>query len=102
MKAEIVWKTKKTGGREKPPSGVKNPFYSTLIAFTDTELIWPESVIPWSFFVIKLPEESTEYHWIADVGFVVDHAPHDLLKVNRTFDFFEGKKCVASGRIVSD
>ena len=96
-KALIEWIPKEEGGRSKPPLGVGYPSYSTVVHFIDEP--WPHATGSWSLVVVKNEPLSTEFRWIADVHFLVEDAPHDSLRDGREFELYEGKKCVARGRI---
>ena len=100
MRAVIEWVTKEMGGRSKPPSGVGSPPYATVVRFTDTDEPWP-SHISWSLVVEKIESMSSEFHWVANVSYKMDDAPHDSLRCGRKFELFEGKRCVASGEIIT-
>jgi hypothetical protein len=99
-KAVIEWIPKEQGGRAKPPLGIGFPPYATEVRFVDGER-WPVSEA-WSLVIVKNEPLSTEFRWIADVHFLVEEAPHDSLQEGRAFDLYEGNKCVAHGRIVTE
>ena len=96
-KALIEWIPKDQGGRTKPPLGIGVPPYSTEVRFVEDH--WPPVDESWSLVVDKNQPLSTEFRWIADVHFLVEEAPHDSLREGRAFELYEGKKCVARGRI---
>jgi hypothetical protein len=95
MRAKIHWLTKEEGGRSKPPAGVGNPPYATVVKFPGADMG------SWSLAVEKIESLSNEYDWIADVHYLFAEAPHESLQAGREFELYEGKKCVASGRIKS-
>jgi len=97
-KAIIEWIPKDQEGREKPPLGVGAPFYSTVVRFADEP--WPPLNGSWSLVVIKNVQASTEFRWVAEVHFLVKEAPHDSLRSGRSFEIYEGNKCVARGMIM--
>lgn len=97
MNGRIHWMTKQEGGRSKPPAGVGQPPYATIVRSTDTSDPWPPPVA-WSLAVEKIWDASNEYNWIANVRFLVDDAPASELRANRKFELFEGNKRVALGR----
>ena len=100
MKAEIDWRSSTEGGRKAPPSGDGPPHYATIIRFADTDEPWPPAVA-WTLVVEKLNvDNSNPLRWIADVRFRVDEAPHDELYPGRVFSLYEGKKCVATGKVL--
>jgi hypothetical protein len=96
MRAKIHWKKREDGGRSRPPSGVGQPPYSTVVRFKGAGGAWPPNNA-WSLVVEKIPELSDEFDWVADVRFLVEEAPAAELRLNREFELFEGKKCVATG-----
>jgi hypothetical protein len=100
MKAKIQWKRSQDGGRTSPPLGIGSPSYATLVKFSDGRSPW--SLGTWSLVVEKNPNQSTDYEWIAKVHFLVPEAPHHELTPGRDFELYEGKKCVATGRLLTD
>lgn len=96
MLAKIVWKTKEQGGRSKPPAGVGEPAYSTVVRYTDSQEPWPPP-ISWSLVVEKIESQSDEYNWVANVRYLMEVAPHSELQVGREFDLYEGGRHVAHG-----
>lgn len=99
MRAEIQWITKEDGGRKNPPAGLGSPPYATVVRFTDTDEPWPPG-IAWSLVIEKRESQSSEYHWIADVKYTIENAPHDSLRPGRPFELYEGNKC--AGTIMGD
>ncbi len=99
-KAAIDWIPKEAGGRSKPPLGIGEPSYATVIHFPEEP--WPHLSGSWSLVVCKDEALSSEFHWIARVHFLVEEAPHDSLRDGREFELYEGKKCVARGSIIGD
>jgi len=99
MRAKIHWKSKQEGGRLKPPAGVGQPPYATVVRFKDTNEPWPPPSA-WSLVVEKVVDLSDEYDWVANVHFLVKEAPIEELRANREFELFEGGRCVASGSLV--
>ena len=100
MRARIVWKTKEQGGRSNPPAGVGVPPYATVVRYTDNPDPWPPR-IAWSLVVEKLETQGDEYHWVANVSYLMNDAPKSELRVGREFELYEGGKCVARG-VLSD
>lgn len=92
--ASLEWATPKEGGRSAPPPG---PCY-----------VAPARIGPWAG---NLPEEATyslvselvqridDLHWEARITFLVREAPHHLLQPGATFELYEGRRCVARGRV---
>ena len=100
VKATIKWMPKDQGGRSKPPLGTGVPAYSAEIRFAEEP--WPPVDTSWSLVIEKRESESSEYHWIADVKYKMENAPHDSLRPGRPFELYEGNKCVATGTIMGD
>jgi hypothetical protein len=99
-RAAIEWIPKDQGGRSKPPLGIGTPFYSTVVRLSGET--WPPVDASWSLVVEKIESLSTEYRWLANVHFRVDAAPHESLYDGRTFELYEGNKCVARGTVLSE
>lgn len=99
-RAYIEWIRKEFGGRSKPPAGVGEPPYTTVVRFLNTGESWPPPEA-WNLIVRKTDVRDDPYKWIADVQFLVDEAPHHLLTEGTEFELYEGSKCVAHGRIIN-
>jgi len=97
MLAEIEWIRPEDGGRSKPPSGEGSPRYATIVRFAESA---GASTLgeAWSLVVEKV-EALNPYSWVAEVRFLVDAAPMDLLASGRTFELYEGHKRVATGKV---
>jgi hypothetical protein len=95
-RAIIDWLPASQGGRSKPPIGVGRPIYATVVHFVDEP--WPPEV-SWSLAVEKVEQSNSEYHWIANIHFVVQEAPHESLYEGRGFELYEGRQIVAHGII---
>lgn len=98
MRAKIHWKTKEEGGRSALPLGTGSPPYATIVRFTNSNESWPPENA-WSLVVEKI-DEPEPFVWLADVRFLMPKAPHECLKQGRTFELYEGSKCVASGQMI--
>jgi len=98
-RAIVEWVPQNQGGRRQPPTGTGPRPYSTVVRFTDAP--WPEET-SWSLVVEMDPALSETYRWIADVHFLVPEAPHHCLRQGKEFELYEGKKCVARGRILDN
>jgi hypothetical protein len=97
--AEIRWIPGSEGGRESPPDGVGEQPYSTvvrLLGCDETEI----GKAPWSLAVEKLEEAEDADEWLAEVFYILDEAPHELLRIGRRFELYEGARCVATGVVV--
>jgi hypothetical protein len=98
-KAIIEWIPKAAGGRSKPPSGVGERPYTTVVHFPHLEEPWPPPV-SWSLAVRKIDTVADPYRWTAEVYFLMTDAPHHLLTEGVAFELFEGAKCVAHGQVI--
>lgn len=94
--ARITWLTPEEGGRRQPPPG---PRYSAPARF-EGQAAGSEGA-NWSLVVDLQSRPSGATDWIAEVRYLVDEAPHELLRLGACFELYEGKKCVARGVIIS-
>jgi hypothetical protein len=94
--ARITWLTPEEGGRRQPPPG---PRYSAPVRF-EGQPVGAEGA-NWSLVVDLVSRPPGSADWIAEVRYLVDEAPHELLRVGACFELYEGKKCVARGIIIS-
>jgi hypothetical protein len=93
--ASIRWATAEEGGRRTgPPPG---PQYSAPAKFVAHAALW--HVDAFDLIVELVRSIGDQYHWIADVHFRVEEAPHEWLVDGAEFELYEGKRCVARGRI---
>ncbi len=99
MHTVIDWLSREQGGRREPPLGLGEPPYSPEIRFVDK--LWPPEDA-WSLTVRKLHELGEARRWLADVTFRVEEAPHDTLQEGREFELYEGKHCVARGKVIGE
>ena len=96
MRAKIEWVRHEDGGRLAPPLGEGPSPYSTVVRFAGSNEPWPPTEA-WSLVVEKIA--SDHYTWEADVRFLVDDAPAELLTSGRGFELFEGNRRVAIGTV---
>lgn len=97
VKAQIRWIPADKGGRNKPPVG---PSYSTVAKFEDIQEKWPAEA--WSVVLEFIdPPDQSGFH-CADMRFLVDNAPQQLLHDGSKFELFEGPKRVATGEVVNE
>lgn len=96
QQARIVWLTPEEGGRRHPPSG---PRY-VAPARVDGQVAGPDGA-NWSMVVEWLTQPTDPIEWIAEVRYLVDEAPHELLMRGVRFELYEGKKCVARGVVTT-
>lgn len=94
--ARITWLTPSEGGRSTPPSG---PRYCAPARF-EGQPPGAEGA-NWSLVVEFLSRPSNSTDWIAEVRWLVDEAPYELIRMGARFELYEGKKCVARGVILS-
>ena len=100
-RAVVEWLSKEEGGRREPPSGTGPTPYITEVRLVDPKATWPDDVA-WSLVVEKDEGESSPYRWSADVSFLAFEAPHEALRPPCLFELYEGRRCVARGKIVGD
>lgn len=93
MHAVVSWVPSSKGGRPEPPSG---PVYSTVARFEE-DRTWPHKA--WSLVVRKLDAFEGGRFWFAEVGFLADTGPVDLLHPGARFELHEGPHLVATGLI---
>lgn len=93
--ARIVWVPPDQGGRRSPPIG---PRYSAPARFEAAWDAWPDEAWSLVLELISRPTESVD--WIAEVRFLVEQAPQELLTDGARFDLYEGQKCVAHGTVL--
>lgn len=89
--AKIVWIQPQDGGKKKIPA-VDIMFYPMIKINTD------EEIINWSLVLIN-KEFIDVYETTAEMKFLTDNAPHQLLKSGIEFTLYEGAKKIAKGKI---
>lgn len=94
--ARITWLKPEEGGRRLLPSG---PRYSAPARF-EGQAAGSEGA-NWSLVVDLMSHPSGSTDWIAEVRYLADEAPHELLLLDARFELYEGKRCVAHGIIIS-
>lgn len=89
--AKIAWIKPQDGGKKKiPPIGMM--FYPMIKIDTIKE------IINWSLVLIN--KEFIDVHkTTAEIKFLMDNAPHYLLKSGVEFTLYEGAKKIAKGKI---
>jgi hypothetical protein len=92
----IRWMSAAEGGRNHPPEG---PTYSTVARFEDERDKWPREA--WSLIVepVKSFGQGGEAV-LANVRFLVDEAPRELLRPGARFELCEGRRVVAKGVVL--
>ena len=97
MNAIVDWLSREEGGRVVIPPGDRSPRYMPTIRLMDEP--WPPEIL-WTAYVIKLGAIGGDRRWLAEVGYVFDDAPHEGLLADRSFELYEGPRCVARGVFV--
>ena len=94
LQATIEWVAAEAGGRKAQPPG---PTYMAPARFGPCTGNLPEEA---NFTLIaELVTQSDAFHWEASVRFLVAEAPHQVLQPGATFEFYEGRRCVAKGTL---
>jgi hypothetical protein len=95
VKAEVNWVPIEAGGRKSPPPG---PRYITVARFEDDKDKYPKEA--WSLVLefSDLPNDSLSV--VADVRFLAEDAPVQLLHKGSMFELYEGHKLVATGKVL--
>lgn len=94
-RAVIRWVTPEQGGRRSgPPPGARYSAPAKFLAHADS---WHIEAFDLIVDLIRQPDNP--YLWLAEVYFRIDGAPHEWLMDGADFELYEGKKCVARGRI---
>src|SRR5262249_49298882 len=93
----IEWIPKELGGRTAPPSGVAPPYYSAPAKFLSHAETWSKE--HFDLVVDKIASGPRAFQWLANVHFRIEDAPHEWLVDGADFELYEGKRCVARGRI---
>lgn len=92
VNARIIWIPLDNGGRKKPiPNDTK---YCPIISFPENYLLET-----WSAEIVVI-ETNAEGESNANLSFLLDEAPFELLKKNVKFQLFEGKRLVATGVVL--
>lgn len=94
--ARVTWLTPEEGGRSVPPTG---PRYSAPVRF-EGQAAGAEGA-NWSLVIDLQSHPPGSADWIAEVRFLVEDAPQELLRLGASFELYEGKKRVARGILVS-
>lgn len=92
MKALVIWIKPEDGGKNKIPQ-IDFIFYPMI------KITGDEDLVHWSLFLIN-KKFISEYQTISEIGFLMEKAPHHLLKTGVKFTLFEGTKEIASGEIM--
>lgn len=92
-RALVSWVPTAKGGRRTPFVGDS---YTTVARFAD-DPAWPN--VAWTLVVKRLRTFSGGRFWFAELQFLADEAPTELLKPGARFDLFEGRRLTATGLI---
>jgi hypothetical protein len=93
--AIIEWVPTEQGGRRSgAPFGPDYAAPAKFLAHADT---WQLGA--WDLLVHKVDCLGEPDRWLADIRFRVDEAPHHWLIPQAAFELYEGKRCVARGRV---
>ncbi len=94
-KALVNWIKPEDGGKRKKLE-IDFIFYPMIKIDGDNDLIH------WSFYIIN-KEFISEYQTISEIDFLLEKAPHYLLKPGIKFKLYEGGiKEIASGEIINN
>ncbi len=97
VRAVIRWVPASRGGRIAPPRPAAG--YATFARFENDP---GEALGAWSLRIFSAVEFQEGEVIDARVGFLVDEAPHELLKEGERFEFLEGRKVVAKGVVLPE
>lgn len=92
--AAIEWISQEQGGRKLPPSGPRYLAPARFGAWTGDGAEDAQFTL-----IADLVTKHGDFHWDAIVSFMVPDAPHQLLCLGALFEYYEGRRCVAKGRI---
>lgn len=92
--AFVHWILESSGGRRAVPGEGR---YSTVARFEDDET-WPH--VAWSVVINNIRSYRDGRLTYAEVKFLVDEAPAELLRQGSRFELLEGKKRVAKGVVL--
>ena len=93
-RAILSWVAAADGGRQAPPVAL----YSTAARFEDDIENWPREA--WSVVVRPLRMFPGDRYQLAEVSFLADVAPANLLRRGSRFELLEGTRRVAKGVIL--
>jgi len=94
--AKIHWISAAEGGRKHPPLG---PRYSTAARFAKEAKKWPQEA--WSLLAEFTEARNDLYCREAEIQFLANDAPADLLEPGNKFELYEGHRLVARGEVLS-
>lgn len=95
VKAKISWVSREKGGRNSPPPG---PRFVTVCRFEEDKDSYPKEA--WSLVLEFSNLLGGSLDVTADVSFLVDDAPHQLLHSGSKFELFEGRQLIAKGEVI--
>ena len=95
VKANMYWMTEGEGGRKTIPDSDK---YSTVACFEDIKGKYSDEA--WSVVIDLKNADKDGRNVTAQIRFLVEWAPNELLCSGSKFELFEGKKLVEKGEIL--
>lgn len=96
-KAKVRWLPSAEGGRSSPPAGKK---YSTVARFSAQSTSWDDDA--WSIVLEFLAPPDENLEQLAEVSFLMDNAPDELMANGKEIKLMEGSRCVGVATIVGD
>jgi len=94
VRAQIIWTSVEDGGRKTIlPVGMR---YCPILVFDDEQC----GDTLWSAAVYN--KEINKRQTIADISYMADDAPHQLLQSGKKFFLFEGQQVVGEGIVCAD
>ena len=97
VSAKLIWIPFEEGGRRQVPHG---SLYSTVARFEKEIDKWP--IEAWSIVLESMKTLENPNSMLAEIRFLVQNAPVDLLESGNKFELFEGHKLVARGEVLKD
>ena len=95
VKVLLFWLRSSEGGRKHLPT--RNQ-YSTVIRFCDPALQNGSST--WSVVLVLRNLNTPCLTMLAEMSFLVEQAPVDVLRIGFSFELLEGAKVVAKGVVI--
>src|SRR5690348_12604028 len=96
----IKWLSKDEGGLGAPSEASALSPYTAVVWFPATGPLG-QSLDYWTLKLTKVSDTKDALEWIAEVCFLFDDAPHTLLAKDAVFELYEGRRCVARGKVLN-